>query len=231
MHLTELSDEALVSQLAAICLEGHRLTARLVVALVEVEERRLDLNAACTSMFDFCVRRLGMSEGAAFRRLDAARLVRRHPALLPRIEKGELHLSTLILLRPHLAQLTEAGIAELAAAVAGKNRRAVEEYLARRRRLFRDSRNRRRAPRAREPRLRARRRAPRPRPRRYPPQHERESAAGRGRAARGRCGVDVTRRSRAVRDDGRPGCRSARRKARRGKSVQSAANGAPSPWP
>jgi hypothetical protein len=29
------------------------LTARLIVHLIEVEERRLDLRAACTSMFDF----------------------------------------------------------------------------------------------------------------------------------------------------------------------------------
>ena len=36
MQLTELSDEALLSQLAAICLEGHALTARLVVFLIEI---------------------------------------------------------------------------------------------------------------------------------------------------------------------------------------------------
>ena len=89
MQLLELSDEALLSQLTAICLEGHRLTARLVVHLIEVEERRLDLRAACTSMFDFCVRRLGMSEGAAFRRINAARLVKRFPGLLARLASGE----------------------------------------------------------------------------------------------------------------------------------------------
>ncbi|MDB5212750.1 MAG: hypothetical protein JWO86_677 [Myxococcaceae bacterium] len=132
MQLTQLSDEALVSQLAAVCLEGHRLTARLVVYLIEVEARRLDLKAACTSMFDFCVRRLGMSEGAAFRRINAARLVKRFPALLARIESGELHLSTLVLLRPHLMHLTDAKAADLAASVAGKTQREVEELLARR---------------------------------------------------------------------------------------------------
>ena len=66
------------------------------------QERRLDLRAACSSMFDFCVRRLGMSEGAAYRRITAARLVRRFPCLLAVIERGELHLSTLVLLREHL---------------------------------------------------------------------------------------------------------------------------------
>jgi 5-methylcytosine-specific restriction endonuclease McrA len=98
------------------------------VHLIEVEERRLDLRAACTSMFDFCQRRLGMSEGAAFRRINAARLVKRFPGLLQRIERGELHLSTLVLIRPHL---TEQNIEELVAAVVGKTQRQVEALLAR----------------------------------------------------------------------------------------------------
>ena len=80
-HLTELTDDALVSRISTLCAEGHALTARLIVLLIEVEERRLDLRSACTSMFDYCQRRLGMSEGAAFRRITAARLVKRFPAL------------------------------------------------------------------------------------------------------------------------------------------------------
>jgi 5-methylcytosine-specific restriction endonuclease McrA len=126
--LTGLTDDALVSRLSTLCAEGHLLTARLIVHLIEVEDRRLDLRAACTSMFDFCQRRLGMSEGAAFRRITAARLVKRFPTLLGRIERGALHLSTLVLLRPHL---TEVNVEELAAAVAGKTQRQVEELLAR----------------------------------------------------------------------------------------------------
>src|SRR4029079_18519632 len=110
MSLTDLSDAELVSRLTAICVEGHRLLARLIVHLIEVEERRLHLSAACTSMFDFCVRRLRMSEGEAYRRINAARLVRRFPTLLGRIERGEIHLSMLVLMRPHL---TEANVDEL----------------------------------------------------------------------------------------------------------------------
>jgi 5-methylcytosine-specific restriction endonuclease McrA len=132
MHRTDLAaltDDALVSRLSTLCAEGHALTARIIVHLIEVEERRLDLRAACTSMFDFCQRRLGMSEGAAFRRITAARLVKRFPTLLERIERGELHLSTLVLIRPHLH---EQNVEELVAAVVGKTQRQVEELLARR---------------------------------------------------------------------------------------------------
>ncbi len=128
MELTDLTDEALMSRVSMLCAEGNALKARLVVHLIEVEERRLDLRAACTSMFDFCQRRLGMSEGTAYRAITAARLVKRFPALLERIEKGELHLSTLVLLRRHL---TEENVEALVSAVVGKPMRQVEEILAR----------------------------------------------------------------------------------------------------
>ena len=130
MHRTDLAgltDDALVSCLSTLCAEGHVLTARIIVHLIEVEQRRLDLRAACTSMFDFCQRRLGMSDGAAFRRITAARLVKRFPALLERIERGELGLSALVLLRPHL---TESNVEQLAGAAAGKTYREVEELVA-----------------------------------------------------------------------------------------------------
>jgi hypothetical protein len=40
--------------------------AQLLRYLSEVEERRLHLLAACSSMFEFCAKRPGMSEGEAF---------------------------------------------------------------------------------------------------------------------------------------------------------------------
>src|SRR6266851_4157830 len=99
MKLTDLSNAELLSGLHTLVGQGRRLLAALLTHLAEVEERRLHLEAACSSMFDFCVRRLGMSEGEAFRRITAARLARRFPTLLSRIERGDLHLSALVLLR------------------------------------------------------------------------------------------------------------------------------------
>jgi hypothetical protein len=129
MTLTDLSDDALVTSLHALCLDARRLDARVILYLVEVEDRRLHLLAACSSLFNFCVRRLQMSEGAAFRRINAARLVRRFPALLAHLESGALHLSTLVLLRDHLM---ESNVEELALAAARKTKREVEELIARR---------------------------------------------------------------------------------------------------
>lgn len=128
MTLTHLSDDQLLTSLDDLCLAGRRLDARLIVHLVEVEERRLHLKAACSSLFDFCVRRLHMSEGAAFRRITAARLARRFPTLVGHIETGAVHLSTLVLLRDHLS---DANIEELVATTSRKTKREVEALMAR----------------------------------------------------------------------------------------------------
>src|SRR4051794_25654803 len=127
MIFTGVSDEALIASLRALCAESQLLVARMVVYLGEVEERSLHLKAACSSMFDFCVRKLGMSEGAAHRRINAARLVRRFPSLFGGLERGEVQLSGLVLLAKHL---TEENVDEVLAAVAGKSQREVESFLA-----------------------------------------------------------------------------------------------------
>ena len=129
MELTALSNDALVASLRAICCEGNRVLARMVMHLGEVEARGLHVKAACGSMFEYCVKRLGMSEGAAFRRIAAARLARRFPTLLPRIESGEIHLTALVLIRD---LVTASNVDALASEVAGKSKREVQQIVARR---------------------------------------------------------------------------------------------------
>lgn len=105
----------------------HRVLARLIEHLIEVEERRLDRRRAYTSMFDFCVRRLGLSEGEAYRRITAARLVRRFPHILEKIERRQIHLSALVLLRDHL---TDENHEELVALACGRRKRDLQHLLA-----------------------------------------------------------------------------------------------------
>jgi hypothetical protein len=129
MKLGALSDAQLLESLKSLCGQGRAVLARLLAHLVEVEERRLHLEAACPSMFQFCVRRLGMSEDEACRRIHAARLARRFPDLLVRIERGDLTLSTIALLHD---TLTEATYEELVAAAAGKTKAEVQALFAKR---------------------------------------------------------------------------------------------------
>jgi hypothetical protein len=102
MQLASLSDDDLLSHLDRLAGIGWRLDARLIGYLAEVEARGLHYEKAYSSLQDFCVRRFGMSEGEAFRRMTAARLVLRFPSILGRIARGDIHLSALVLLRDHL---------------------------------------------------------------------------------------------------------------------------------
>src|SRR6187402_704259 len=88
---------------------GQRLTARSNVALAdllahlgEVERRGLHRLRACASLYTYCIYELRMSEDAAFRRAKAARLVREYPELRAAIAKGELHLTGVLMIGPHL---------------------------------------------------------------------------------------------------------------------------------
>src|SRR5690242_832491 len=76
MRLNDVPNDELLAGLNTLVGEGNRVVAKTIAYLAEVEERRLHLNLACSSMFDFCTRKLRLSEGEAFRRLTAARLVR-----------------------------------------------------------------------------------------------------------------------------------------------------------
>jgi hypothetical protein len=96
----------------------QRVTARLVAHLAEVDERRLHLKAACSSLFDYCVTRLGLSEDAACRRIEVARLARRFPLLFALLERGELTLSVAAKLKPHLSEENHVQLLE---AVRGKS--------------------------------------------------------------------------------------------------------------
>src|SRR5215472_3131156 len=127
MTLANLSDEELLCGLSAVCSEARRLLGRLLLYLIEVEQRRLDLKSACSSLYDFCQRRLYMSESEAVRRIEAARLLKPFPTILEYLERGDVHLTALLLLRAHL---TEANVYELLAAARGKTKRELEEVLA-----------------------------------------------------------------------------------------------------
>src|SRR5204863_8702176 len=127
MKLKEVSNEELLRALGEIVVEGHRHLARLLSYLIEVEERRLDHELACSSMLDFCMRRLGLGEDEAVRRIAAARLARRFPIVLELLATGTLSLSRLLLLRPHL---TNENHEELLRTASRKTKREIQEAIA-----------------------------------------------------------------------------------------------------
>ncbi len=108
--------------------KSHGVEAALLVHLGEIDERKLYLDWAFSSMFAFCVGELGFSEDVACNRINVARAARRMPVILEAVRSGQVHLAGLRLLAPHL---TTGNQEEVLAEAAGKSKREIEELVAR----------------------------------------------------------------------------------------------------
>jgi hypothetical protein len=84
----QLSDEALICKLSRCVREDRELSARFLAHLGEVDERGLYRDEGFSSMFDYCVRALHMSESEADLRIKAARIGRRFPDALEMLARG-----------------------------------------------------------------------------------------------------------------------------------------------
>jgi hypothetical protein len=128
-HLSHLPDHVLLRELSSLVVQDRATTAALLAHIAEVDERRLYLPRACASMYAYCVQELRMSEDVAYKRIRAARLAGRFPAIFPALANGGLNLSSLLALAPHL---TTQSAGELLAAASGKSGSEIEELLAER---------------------------------------------------------------------------------------------------
>src|SRR6266496_3419241 len=88
--------------LAALVAHDRATTARLLAHIAECDARRLYLPAAHPSMHAYCVHELRLSEDAAYKRIQAARVARRFPEIFEALAEGRLHLTAVGLLAPYL---------------------------------------------------------------------------------------------------------------------------------
>jgi 5-methylcytosine-specific restriction endonuclease McrA len=82
--------------------KSNQLLAALLLHLAEVEARGVHRTRRCASLYTYCIYELRFSEDAAARRSAAARFVKQFPALLDAVADGELHLTGLLMIGPHL---------------------------------------------------------------------------------------------------------------------------------
>ena len=122
-----LSDEDLEKSLLEVSFDGHRLLAAQLIHLSEIEHRRRELEAGYSSLYDYCTRKLRMSNGEAFRRITACRLLRRFPTMLDAIACGDLNLCSIVVLRD---VLTAENVDDVVRRASGKTTRQVEQLVA-----------------------------------------------------------------------------------------------------
>src|SRR5215470_6672248 len=124
--LERLSTEEL-DQEAQKCVLSEQWSVACVIAhLAEISRREAHLRLGFTSLFDYGVRRLGLSEGSVYLRLQVANVARRFPAILSALAQNRISLSVAGALAPHLI---EANAERLLSDCAGKTLREVKEHL------------------------------------------------------------------------------------------------------
>jgi hypothetical protein len=122
-----LSDGELLVELTRLAHAERGATVRLIAALTEVEVRGLHFGQGYSSLFGYCTRVLLLSEDAAYNRIEVARASRRFPVVLEMLERGDVTMTALRLLAPHL---NDDNCREVLRRATHCTRREVEEIVA-----------------------------------------------------------------------------------------------------
>jgi 5-methylcytosine-specific restriction endonuclease McrA len=127
LAFNELSDRDLLATVQRLALGERQATTRLIASLAELDTRRLYLGEGYASLFTYCTQALHLSEHAAYGRIEAARAARAYPVILRHLEAGDITLTTIGLLAPHL---TPDNHRQLLDAARHKSKREVEHLVA-----------------------------------------------------------------------------------------------------
>ena len=95
MDFKKISNEELNLRLEKLARSERKLTHVILLHINEVDSRDLHLKMGYESLFSYLVKALHYSESAAYRRLQAARLLKTNPEVAAKIESGALNLSQL----------------------------------------------------------------------------------------------------------------------------------------
>jgi hypothetical protein len=124
--LEGLSTKVLTDSAEKLVRAEKRNVALLIAHIAEMSRRKAALACGYKNIFDYCVRRLNLSEGSVALRLQVANVSRRFPQLLVALAENRISLTV----AGHLAShLREENVDKLLSDCTGMTKRAVEEYL------------------------------------------------------------------------------------------------------
>lgn len=135
--LNQLADGELLSIVKTKAENERQLTLEVIELLREIQTRRLHLKRGYSSLHEFCVKELKYSDGSAFRRIKAMKLVEEMPEVGDSIQSGSLNLTIASQLQSAFerkakeqAPLTTALKIELVNSVKNQSRREAERTIA-----------------------------------------------------------------------------------------------------
>ena len=95
MDLRTLSNIELMSRFGKLVQTERKITHLVLECISEIDVRKIYLERAYPSLFEFLTKVFGYSPSAAVRRIESARLLREVPEIALKIEDGSLNLSQL----------------------------------------------------------------------------------------------------------------------------------------
>jgi hypothetical protein len=123
-----LSDRDLLARLEVLALSEREASVELVAHLAVLDVRpSLYAAEGYSSVFAYCTQALRLSEDAASNRIAAARACRKFPVVLELLASGDLSLSAIRSLGPHLTQTNHEAVL---ARARGRSRREIDVLVA-----------------------------------------------------------------------------------------------------
>lgn len=130
MDLKNISDEELWGRTKALALQERQVTIEVIRHLREIDSRRLHFDRGYPSLYEYAVRELKFSEGAAYRRVQAMRLLQDIPDAEKKIEDGSLSLNTIAKVQGACRKDSSLKKEQLLEQLQGKPAREVDRQLA-----------------------------------------------------------------------------------------------------
>lgn len=132
-----MTNAELESRLTILVKEERTLTQEILSLIREGERRRLYIERGFKNVYDWLVRGYGYSHAAAYRRIEAARLLESVPVAKEKLASGELNLTTLSQLQSAIksqekragVQVTQETKETLVGKIEGKSARETEEII------------------------------------------------------------------------------------------------------
>lgn len=137
--LRNLTNDQLLSSTRIAVSDERRAALAVLEHLQVIQDRKIYLERGFPSLFEFCTKELGYSNGAAQRRIQAMRLMKEVPEVQEKIQSGQISISSAAQIQSFLQlekkedhAYTKTEKLELLATCEGKSSRDVEKELARR---------------------------------------------------------------------------------------------------
>ena len=101
-NLKELNNSELVSRTKTLVLKERETTNEILWCLRMIQQRMIYAEYSCSSLFEFCVKYLGYSGGAASRRIRAMEFLKEVPETEKALKEGKVSLTTAASLQSYL---------------------------------------------------------------------------------------------------------------------------------